>query len=133
MRIRNRPQLSVGANPRSVRKIFNSLPWEGCGWISWWQGGVYTSFQANKSVNETPPYTLPGGGNRTIFAFFISSEHFWSKPGRLTVLAATYRRKMKNDIYQKLRRFGPSLEPRKITHCPSQLLPVCSIDRYKAG
>ena len=52
----------VGVVTRSVRKIFNSLPWEGCGWISWWQGGVYTSFQANKSVNKTPPYTLPGEG-----------------------------------------------------------------------
>ncbi|SDG39548.1 hypothetical protein SAMN05192573_103288 [Mucilaginibacter gossypii] len=76
MRIRNRPQLSVGANPRSVRKIFNSLHWEGCGWISWWQGAVYTSFRADKSVNETLPYTLPGEGIAQSSLFFISSEHF---------------------------------------------------------
>ena len=80
----------VGVVTIGVRKIFNSLPWEGCGWISWWQGGVYTSFQANKSVNDTPLYTLPGEGIAQSSLFFISSEHFWSKPGRSTVLAALH-------------------------------------------
>ena len=80
MRIRNRPQLSVGANPRSVRKIFNSLHWEGCGWISWWQGGVYTSFQANKSVNETPLYTLPGEGIAQSSLFLFLPNTFGANP-----------------------------------------------------
>ncbi|SCW50819.1 hypothetical protein SAMN03159284_01528 [Mucilaginibacter sp. NFR10] len=128
MRIRNRPQLSVGANPRSVRKIFNSYPWEGCGWISWWQGGVYTSFQANKSVNETPSLHPRRGGNRTILAFFYFFRTLLEQTRSINRTGCfTYRRKMKNDNYQKLRRFCSSLEPRKITHCPDQLLPVCSI------